>query len=193
MYVCAPRGPLTERSAEQGALLGSKALAPEMVQAWGFGAPEVPGLCGAGRFQMENQQPHSPREGEEGCQTRGARGSATRPPLRPPAGFLPTPGGALGAEGQPTPRAPTSRQPERSPPPRGGRGECRPLGAPAPAPPGCLEPAGEAAARVGSPRRHLERLQGPSQETAPRKKLGRGILGETWGIFPEVEGTPTHF
>ncbi|XP_044941930.1 translation initiation factor IF-2-like [Mustela putorius furo] len=64
---------------------------------------------------------------------RGARALQREPPPRLPAPLLPTPREAGRAA---LAQAPAARQPEGSPPPRGGRGGCRLFGSSTPAPPG---------------------------------------------------------
>ena len=119
--------------------------------------------------------------------------SSETPHFAPRAHLLPTP---RGAEGGQLWQAPAACQPEGSPPPRGGRRECRLLSATAPAPPRHLEQAGEAAARApGNRRGSLGGPQGQSQETILRKKLGRRTSWANLGDLSGggVEGTPTHF
>lgn len=133
------------------------------------------------------------------CQRRGAQGSSAHPIQQraphsaPRAHLLPT---LESAEGGPPGQAPATRQPEGSPPPRGGRSQCRLRGAPTPAPPGHPEQAGEAAARApGNRRGSLGGPKGLSQEMVLRKKLGRGTSSANLRDLSGggVEGTPTHF
>lgn len=101
-----------------------------------------------------------------------------------------------GAEGWGGLARPGRRQPEGSPPPRGGRSECRLLGAPAPAPPGRPQHAGEAAARApGNQRKFRGASQKPPQERAPWEKLGRGTSWANLGDLSGggAQGTPALF
>lgn len=150
------------------------------------GAPRVqirPGSAGSG-WKGNSHAARARRRGGGGPGA-GRAGLSGETPAWP---CVPVP---LLAPGEARRAAPAKgRQPEGSPPPRGGRSWCRLRGSSAPAPP---------ARRLGQVRRPRGQPPTPGAEgdpsgvlgERPRKRpcgtsWGRGFLGQTWGIFPEV-------
>lgn len=164
----------------------------------GAGSPKVQSHSGVGCFWLEKQQPRPRVRGRgRGAPEQGAPGSSAhahrleRRPLARGRVASHSPRGARGRGGRPG-----RRQPEGSPPPRGGRSECRLLGAPAPAPPGRPQQAGEAVARApGNQRKFRGGSEEPPQERAPWEKLGRGTSWVNLGDLSAggAQGTPTLF
>ena len=146
------------------------------------GGPKVQSRAGAGCFWLEKEQPEG-RRGGGVCQRRGAPGSSAYPQAARPhfarRNQLPAPGALAG---------PDRCQPAGSPPPRGGRSECRLLGDPALARPRRPEQAGEAAASAPGARgdssgvlRDHPRKRRP-QEAGQRDFLGKpGGPSRGWG------------
>ena len=124
---------------------------------------------------------HAARAMRKGGGRSRARGLSSETPTWPCARFpLLAPGEARRAA---LAKAPAARQPEGSPPPRGGRRGCRLRGSSAPAPPG---------RRLGQVRRWLGQPPTPGAEGDPsgvlrhrprkrpcRTSRGRGLLGQT--------------
>lgn len=175
---------------EDGARVGDNGPHPwGLFRAQGAGAPKVQSPLERVVSGCESSSPAAVGRGRGQCvQEAGCAGLfrpsllAARPPLcpRPPSPLRERRGGAAGPAGG-------------SPPPRGGRGECKLLCAPAWAPPGHSGLAGEEPRAIpgGGGPGGGER----SSWTIPRdhfwkrpsgRSWGGGLLGHTWGIFPEV-------